>query len=152
MARQRKTPLDSPSLDKPLPESELRILISLMRFGPSSATSLAGYLANMLPTTVYTLLQRLEAKGLVESEAGLRTVSGEPFTLKPSRVWTLRHDRLDDILHVELDHLLNVRYCRDPLFIDRLYTRLVQVKKEVAALGESRLSSTKRGRGSSSRR
>src|SRR3954469_18985500 len=55
-------------VSKLLPETEMRIFLALSRLGAATAADLARRLGNVLATTVYSLLQRMEKKGLVASE------------------------------------------------------------------------------------
>ncbi len=102
-----------------LTETELRIFLALIRLGAASAPELARHLTGILPQTVYTLLQRMTAKGIIESDYK-----------SPVRQWWARQELIHPILAEEVRRTVRERYDSDPLILRALLLEVENALQE----------------------
>lgn len=101
-----------------LPPSELRIVLALNRRGQSTAPQISRFLKNELtPSTVQTLLYRLQDKGIV------RTTKVET-----QRFWDIANpEHLESLVEVAARQLLSP-FDQDPTMVNALLRILAPAK------------------------
>jgi predicted transcriptional regulator len=119
--RAQKSPLP------PLTDTEIRIFLALIRLGAASAPELARHLTKILPQTVYTLLQRMAAKGIIESNYK-----------SPVRQWSARQELIDSVLAEDVRRTVQDRYGSDPTILRPLLLEIQQALKESKVTRPSR--------------
>jgi predicted ArsR family transcriptional regulator len=107
-----------------LPETQIRLLLTLANLGQATAPDLARALAGVEPevtaNTAQALLLRLQAAGLVEST---RTIQ--------NRLWKLTHpESLFDLLRSDARRILTSRYASDSLALRALLVEVEQLLAE----------------------
>jgi hypothetical protein len=115
-----------PAMHPLVPETELRILIALLCLGKATSPELAAYLTSesspLSANTVKGLLHRLRQRGYVDAE-----------TLLSSRIWSVKQERIMEVLKCEAEYVVKFRHLGDPVMLGLLLREIQSVLESPAS-------------------